>query len=119
MENSLFPIGVRHFLALSTTVLFALTCQSCAVSYLDGNGDRHIIGFADITIHAPVESRTFAGDVVEVTAIGITASQTAQGGHLDVGYSHEITAALRDNALVVGDPLSPLSRSHQDTGGLP
>ena len=83
----------------------ALTCQACAFRYTDANGDRHTVGFVDITIRAPGAPQTFAGDVVDVASVGLTAGRTAQGGYVTLGYSHEVSAVLRDNALVVGNPL--------------
>ena len=88
----------------------ALASQACALSYTDTNGNRHTIGLVDISVHAPGAPQTFAGDVVDVAAVGITAGRTAQGGYITFGYSHEVSAALRDNALVVGNPLDPLAQ---------
>lgn len=99
--------------------VLALQCQGCAFSYTDVNGNRHTIGMVDITVHPPAAPETFAGDVVEVTALGLIVSTTAQGGHLALGYSHEATAALRDNVLVLGNPALPLAQSDQALKGLP
>jgi hypothetical protein len=88
-------------------LMLILCCDACAFNYTDTNGDRHTVGFVDITIHAPGAPQTFAGDVVDVASVGLTAGRTAQGGYVSLGYSHEISAALRDNALVVGNPLDP------------
>jgi hypothetical protein len=48
----------------------------------------------------------FAGDVVDVTSAGISVGSTPQGGFLTLGYSRQVTAALRNNVLVLGDPLA-------------
>jgi hypothetical protein len=82
-----------------------LPCQACAFNYIDAKGDRHTIGLVDIDVHPPAAPQTFAGDVVEVAAIGMILSITAQGGHIAIGYSHEATAELKDDVLVIGDPL--------------
>jgi hypothetical protein len=99
--------------------LAVLWCQACAISYTDANGDRHTIGLVDITVHSPAAPETFAGDVVEVTALGLILSETAQGGYLALGYSHEATAELRDNVLILGNPAQPLAPSEQSPEGLP
>src|SRR5277367_5631521 len=78
----------------------ALPCQGCAFNYADENGDRHVIGLVDITVHPSAAPQTFAGDVLEITSIGLSVGQTAQGSYLTAGYNREVTAALRDNALV-------------------
>lgn len=103
----------------AATLMLALLCQGCAFTYTDANGDRHTVGFVDITVHAPAAPATFAGDVVDVAAIGLTAGRTAQGGYLTLGYSHEVSAALRDNALVVGMPLEPARPGNEAKGGAP
>ena len=82
---------------------------------MDLNGDRHTIGIVDITTHAPAAPQTFAGDVVDVSSIGLTAGRTAQGSYLTLGYKHEITAALRQDALVVGNPLAAARSPHDTT----
>src|ERR1700688_3766805 len=86
----------------------------CAFSYTDANGDRHAIGLVDITVRAPAASETLAGDIVEVTSLGLSVGQNAQGGYLTAGYNHQTTAALRDNALVLGNPVAALTQNPQN-----
>jgi hypothetical protein len=122
LENSASPGGRLARIARRLRLLIAvliLPCQACALSYADVNGDRHTIGLVDITVHSPGAPETFAGDVVEVTALGFILSKTAQGGYLALGYSHEATAALRDNVLVLGNPAQPLVAAEQVPKGLP
>ena len=102
-----------------TTIVLALSCQACSFSYLDANGDRHVIGLVDITVHPAGDPKTFAGDVVDVTTLGFAAAQTAQGGFIALGYNHEVSAALRDNVSVTGNPLNPLGDSSHSTKDAP
>src|SRR5437763_98537 len=88
----------------------------CAFTYTDANGDRHAIGLVDITVRAPAAPETLAGDVVEVTSLGVSIGQNAQSGYLTAGYNRETTAALRDNALVIGNPVTALSASRNTEG---
>src|SRR3982751_3632416 len=88
----------------------------CAFSYTDINGNRHAVGLLDITVRAPAAPETFAGDVVEVTSLGLSIGQTAQGGYLTAGFNRETTAALRDNALVLGNPVTALSARRRILG---
>src|SRR5438552_11304200 len=88
----------------------------CAYTYTDANGDRHAIGLVDSTVRAPAAPETLTGDVVEVTSLGVSIGQNAQGGYLTAGYSRETTAALRDNALVIGNPITALSASRNTEG---
>jgi hypothetical protein len=87
----------------------------CAFPYTDINGDRHAVGL-DVTVRAPAAPETFAGDVVEVTSLGLSIGQTAQGGYLTAGFNRETTAALRDNALVLGNPVTALSATRRILG---
>jgi len=88
---------------------FSTALGGCAFTYTDANGDRHAIGLMDITVRAPAAPEMFAGDVVEVTSLGLSIGQNAQGGYLTAGFNRETTAALRDNALVLGNPVTALS----------
>jgi hypothetical protein len=103
--------GFRCSAWLLTVIVAALPCQGCAVDYTDADGNRHVIGLADVTIHPSHDQGTFAGDVVDVTSAGISIGRTPQGGFVTIGYSREVTAALRDNVLVLGNPTSLLSAS--------
>jgi hypothetical protein len=94
-----------------------LTCQGCAISYTDEAGDHHAIGLLDIVVRPSAAPQTFAGSVVEITSLGLSVGRTAQGGYLTAGYNREVTAALHDNALVLGNPIAPLSPVKQDQTG--
>lgn len=85
--------------------------QGCAISYVDADGAQHVLGLVDLALRPPSSSQTFAGDVVDLRSLGVVASKTPQGGYLSVGYSRQVLATLRDDALVVGDPLSRLASS--------
>ncbi len=98
-------------------LLSIIATQGCAVSYTDKAGDRHVIGLVDVTLRHPPDNQTFAGDVVELTTFGLSAGRTAQGGYLTAGYNHEVTAELRDNALVIGNPVERLAGSQQGRAG--
>jgi hypothetical protein len=90
---------------------FILTCQGCALSYTDEAGDRHAIGLLDIVVHPSAAPETFAGSVVEITSFGVSVGRTAQGGYVTLGYNREATAELRDNAFVLGNPVTLLRQS--------
>lgn len=94
-----------------------LTSQGCAFSYTDAAGDRHAIGLLDIVVRSSAAPQTFAGSVVEITSFGLSVGRTAQGGYVTVGYNREATAALRDNALVLGNPTALLRPFTQDQPG--
>jgi hypothetical protein len=107
-------MGHRHQ-GPCATALFLLVLGTalggCAFAYTDANGDHHAIGLVDITVRAPAAPETLAGDVVEVTSLGLSVGQNAQGGYITAGFNRQTTAALRDNALVLGNPITALPPS--------
>jgi hypothetical protein len=88
--------------------------QGCAANYIDSMGNRHVIGLVDFTLHSATPRLTFAGNITEITSLGISVGRTGQGGYITAGYSREVTAALRNNALVVGNPINLLTQSKHD-----
>jgi hypothetical protein len=84
------------------------SCISCSINYTDSNGNRHIIGLVDYTVHPSAAPDTFAGDVVDVTSLGLSVGNTPERTFLAIGYSREVTASLRNNIVVVGNPLALL-----------
>src|SRR5207302_10897810 len=66
----------RHGPSAIACVLLSLGSGlgGCAFSYTDANGDRHAIGLVDITVRAPT-STALAGDVVEITSLGLSVGQ--------------------------------------------
>ncbi|MGD9615343.1 MAG: hypothetical protein AB7H90_09360 [Alphaproteobacteria bacterium] len=93
--------------AVSAIVLTS-ALSACAISYIDANGDQHAIGLLDIVVRSPSAPETLAGDVVEITSLGLSVGQNAQGGFITAGYSRQTTAALRDSAFVLGNPIAAL-----------
>ena len=94
----------RSAVVLATT----LTLCGCAVTYTDNDGNRHAMGLLDVTVRPPADPLPVAGDVVEITSLGISVGQTAQGGYLTIGFNREATAALRDSSAVLGNPVVSL-----------
>jgi len=92
----------RRLLVLSLPIF----ASACSYSYTDEAGNRRVIGLVDMTIAPGGDDASFAGTVVDVTTVGVAAAQNAQGFHLSLGYARDTTAAIRDNALVTGNPLA-------------
>lgn len=96
-------------------VLAGAALGGCSYSYVDDAGNRRIIGFVDMTVaQAPADSPA-AGSVVDVTTVGLSIARHGQGGHLAMGYTRDTVAVLRNDALVVGNPLAAGRRD--DTKG--
>ena len=90
----------------------ALLLGGCAVSYVDDDGSRHIIGFANIVIPPPDRALPTAGNVIDLTTIGLSLNDMPEGQSLTLGYSRAVTATLKDNSLVLGNPLAIKEQSH-------
>jgi hypothetical protein len=104
--------GCRSGRRAALLLLAAAGAQGCAFTYTDASGHRHTLGLVDISVRAPAAPETLAGDIVDMTSLGLSIGRNAQGGYLTVGYNRQSTAALRDNALVLGNPITALSASH-------
>lgn len=76
------------------------------MAFEDGQGGRRIIGFVDLTVTPAPAGTPVAGDVIDLTTVGLAVASTAQGGHLSLGYTRDVVAILRDDSLVLGDPLA-------------
>ena len=97
----------RALLVVLAFVGPSLGLAGCSFTYTDQAGNRHVTGLVlDLTVKASPERDTIAGDVLEVTTVGLSVGQTASGGYVTAGYNREVSADLRNNALVIGNPLN-------------
>ena len=86
--------------------LTAAALTSCAYGYTEADGTRRIIGLVDLEIRPSADERTIAGEVVDVRTVGLSLLETGDETSVALGYQRHIAAALRDNALVLGNPLT-------------
>lgn len=98
--------------------LVAFGTAGCAVSYVDSNNVRHVIGFVDVALPvAPTEASGPTPSVVSVTSLGVHVySGTQNGSGVVVGYGKETVLTMPNNACVdlsapgpcvAGNPTSP------------
>jgi hypothetical protein len=59
---------------------------------------------------SPKDGR-LAGNVVAITALGLVAGSNAQGKYLALGYDRQATASIRDNVVVIGNPMLAINES--------
>lgn len=81
----------------------SLALQACSYTYKDEAGATHVIGFQAVTLHAP-DSRTVAGEVVDVQTLGVAAHHLADGRSFSIGYSRDVVGYLKNDVAVVGNP---------------
>jgi hypothetical protein len=99
-----------HVAAVASVATLSL--GGCAVSYVGDDGSRHIIGFAKIVIPPADSAMPTAGNVIDLTTIGLSLNDMPEGQSLTLGYSRAVTATLKDNSLVLGNPLAIEEQSH-------
>lgn len=90
----------------------ALQLAGCAISYVSDDGSRHVIGFASIVIPPAAQTQPTAGNVIDLTTVGLSLTDMPDGRSLTLGYSRAVTATLIDNALVLGNPLALKEQTH-------
>ncbi|WP_039850495.1 hypothetical protein [Grimontia indica] len=75
-----------------------ITTQACTVTYVQEDGSKRIIGFADIVIEEPKDK---AIHKTSVKNIGITIFNSALMDGIGVGYTEESIVAVGDNTCVL------------------
>ena len=79
----------------------------CSVTFVDEGGRKHVLGLVHLTV-APADEQT-TGDVVGVQTLGLSIYETPIHSGIALGWHSEKTAALKNNALVTGNPISALN----------
>lgn len=88
---------------MSAAALAALA-GACTYSVTDETGARRVIGLMMVEYAPAKDSKTFAGQVIDVTSLGVAWHSNPSGSSLGIGYTHETVGYLRDHALVLGNP---------------
>jgi len=77
--------------------------SGCAVSYIDGDGSRHVIGLVNVEIESADGNETYVGDIVTLRGAGLVvhAEPDATDPSLSIvnatlGYAGQTTALLRN-----------------------
>ncbi len=84
-------------------LLLMLTISGCAISYVDDEGQKRIIGLVNLTLSNKGDDQ--GADKVEVTSIGILFSSNPVSTGLSVGYTKEVTMKIHNNALILMDDI--------------
>lgn len=77
--------------------------SACAYTVVDSDGTKHIIGLVSIKIPAAEQKKSFVGDSVSVTSIGLSIYSTPLNSGFAFGYNRESITALRQNAAILSD----------------
>ena len=95
------PPRLRRFCALAIASQVLL---GCAVTVLDDDGTRRIVGFVNMELPGPGES---AGAAVDVSTLGVLVFRSPISLGVSIGYTRERLVGLKNNVLVRGDPFRP------------
>lgn len=78
-----------------------VACSSCAVTYVDEQGDKHVVGWVNMTIEAKVPKKLSAGEKTSIANIGVMLVSGPHCGGLSIGYTKEEFMTLNNHALVL------------------
>lgn len=83
-----------------------LMLNGCAISYMEDDGSRRILGFAEVEVvpaelfvraDAPtMSSKVFVGDVIVVRTIGLSFLGSEDSSAITLGYARHSSALLRN-----------------------
>lgn len=85
-------------------VLVSGALCGCAHSYIDTDGNRHVIGLVHLTL-PPSDQAPRAADWMRTRSVGVALSRMDIGSSLEVGYSDNLLAVVRNNSCVQMDAL--------------
>lgn len=71
----------------------------CAHAYTDAAGERHIVGLVHLTLPAD-SAGDKAADWMRMRTVGVALSSTDIGSALEIGYSDNTLAVMRNNSCV-------------------
>lgn len=100
--------SIRH--ALPCLVLAAdLLLAGCAATWTDADGARHVVGLVNLTIRPAVPESAIAGEIVETEIVGLGVYALPWHGGVVLGWSRDVSGALKNDVLVQGDPVAALA----------
>jgi hypothetical protein len=105
---------MRLFIAWALGAVLA----GCAYSYTEPDGTRRVIGLVDLEIEPSGENMPVAGNVLDIETLGFAFNRGPQGSRVTIGYGRSVTAALRDDSLVLGNPLTIRRGNHAQKAGM-
>lgn len=79
--------------------LAATALAGCAHSYIDTDGNRHVIGLVHLTL-PPSNAAPRAADWMRTRTVGLALSRMDIGSSLELGYSDNLLAVVRNNSCV-------------------
>ena len=80
--------------------------SGCAHSYLDRAGNRRVIGWVDLTLPPAIAAHDTGADWIRLRTFGLAISSSPIGNTIDLGYSDNTVAVVRNNSCVAFPPIT-------------
>ncbi len=84
-------------------IALILVNYSCAINYIDDDGNQRIIGLVSIKLERPTEYPLVAGDKVSISNIGVLVSKGPVHSGISIGYNSETSIVLKNNVATIID----------------
>lgn len=102
--------AVARSAARGALLLCAVSLAACAVEYTGGGGERRVFGFGDFELTGTADGtepgQEAAGLALQVRTIGLSVLAGPETGGFALGYLDYRAAVIRDDSLVIGNPMA-------------
>ena len=103
-ESDRTPLGQSIFassISIALLVVLTITFDGCAISRLDTDGNRQIIGFVNLKMPGPRDPQQIGGETVSISTVGVLIYTTPIHSGLSIGFSREKVTGILNNVLAI------------------
>tara|TARA_B100000953_G_C18028294_1_gene422392 strand:- start:1963 stop:2313 length:351 start_codon:yes stop_codon:yes gene_type:complete len=90
-----------HKCIAGVQLLFLISVSGCAISYVNDEGHKRIIGLVNITLEQGEKSKSV--DAFELTNLGVFVNSSPLSTSLSIGYAKETIIEIPNDALILLD----------------
>jgi hypothetical protein len=80
--------------------LLSVLVESCAFTYVDDQGAKHVLGLVNMKIEPLVTADHTVAESVQIQSVGVSIYSTPINRGLALGYNRENLTTVHDNAVV-------------------
>ena len=80
-----------------------LSTSGCAVSFVNDEGKKRVIGFVDLTLGIDEGDEDTGGQLAELSNVGILFSTNPISTGIGLGYTKETTIKIKNDVLILMD----------------
>jgi hypothetical protein len=96
MKPTMYSLGWRS----AWCVLFSLLIEACALTYVDDQGAKHVLGLVNMKIEPQVIADQTLAESVQIQSVGVSIYSTPINSGMALGYNNEWLAIVYDNVVV-------------------